>query len=155
MTYQYKSEVKAFDFWKLTMYQTYRSVAGMCNLVFTVAMILLAVKFWNRAGDLMQVLMLLGCLLFPVIQPIGIYAKAKAQVAAAPKDVELRFDDEGLFVTVGKQQEQLRWNQIRVVKQRGMLIVLSGARHGYMLSNRILGKERDAFLTFAEARAGK
>jgi hypothetical protein len=40
MTYQFKSEVTAGDFWKLTMSRTYRSVAGVCNMVFTVAMIL-------------------------------------------------------------------------------------------------------------------
>ena len=76
MTYQFKSEVTAGDFWKLTMSRTYRSVAGVCNMVFTVAMILFTAKFFRTSGDLMQMLMLFGCLLFPVIQPIAIYLKA-------------------------------------------------------------------------------
>ena len=37
--------------------------------------------------------MLFGCLLFPVIQPIAIYLKAKGQVRAMPKGVELAFDE--------------------------------------------------------------
>ena len=77
MTYQFKSEVTAGDFWKLTMSRTYRSVAGVCNMVFTVAMILFTAKFFRTSGDLMQMLMLFGCLLFPVIQPIAIYLKGK------------------------------------------------------------------------------
>lgn len=152
MTYQYKSEVTAFDFWKLTMRQTYHSVAGVCNIVFSVAIILLTVKFWNGASDIAQVLMLFGCLLFPVIQPIAIYGKAKAQARALPKDVELLFDDTGLHVTVGEEKEDIRWKRIRIRKQSDMLLVFSDACHGYMLTNRVLGEEKDAFYTYAKTR---
>ena len=109
MTYQFKSEVTAGDFWKLTMSRTYRSVAGVCNMVFTVAMILFTAKFFRTSGDLMQMLMLFGCLLFPVIQPIAIYLKAKGQAKTMPKDVKLSFDDAGLHVTVGKEKESIGW----------------------------------------------
>ena len=119
MTYQFKSEVTAGDFWKLTMSRTYRSVAGVCNMVFTVAMILFTAKFFRTSGDLMQMLMLFGCLLFPVIQPIAIYLKAKGQAKTMPKDVELSFSD---------------------------------ARHGYMLTNRILGAQKEPFFAFAKER---
>ena len=75
MEYQYKCRITAWDFFRLTMRQTYRSMAGMCNLVFTVAMIVLAAKFWSQSGEILQVLMLIGCLLFPVIQPAAIMRK--------------------------------------------------------------------------------
>ena len=93
MEYQYKCRITAWDFFRLTMRQTYRSMAGMCNLVFTVAMILLTAKFWSQSGEVLQVLMLIGCLLFPVIQPAAIYAKARRQAAAVPQDVQLTFDE--------------------------------------------------------------
>lgn len=156
MTYEYKCEVTAFDYWKLTMRQTYRSMAGMCNLVFTAAMILLAAKFWNQSGNFTQAVMLFGCLLFPVIQPIGIYMKSKAQAAAVPKDVTLKFDDSGLFVTAGTKHEHIRWEKIKkVVREPGMVVVFSDARHGYLLMNRVLGEEKDAFLAFAESKIGQ
>ena len=59
----------------------------------------------------MQMLMLFGCLLFPVIQPIAIYLKAKGQAKTMPKDVELSFDDAGLHVTVGKEKESIGWKK--------------------------------------------
>ena len=93
MEYQYKCRITAWDFFRLTMRQTYRSMAGMCNLVFTVAMIVLAARFWSRSGEVLQVMMLIGCLLFPVIQPAAIYAKARRQAAAVPQDVRLTFDE--------------------------------------------------------------
>ena len=61
MEYQYRCRITAWDFFRLTMRQTYRSMAGMCNLVFTVAMILLTAKFWSQSGEVLQVLMLIGC----------------------------------------------------------------------------------------------
>ena len=144
MTYQFKSEVTAGDFWKLTMSRTYRSVAGVCNMVFTVAMILFTAKFFRTSGDLMQMLMLFGCLLFPVIQPIAIYLKAKGQ--------DLSFDDAGLHVTVGKEKESIGWKKLRVANEPGMMIVFSDARHGYMLTNRILGAQKEPFFAFAKER---
>lgn len=152
MAYQYKSEVTALDFWKLTMRKTWCSVAGVCNIVFTIAMILLAVKFWETSNDILQVLMLFGCLLFPVIQPIGIYIKSGVRAKEIPRDVALAFDDAGLHVTVGKEKQNIPWKNLRVTKQREMLIVFSDARHGYMLTNRVLGNEKDSFFAYAKAK---
>ena len=77
MEYQYKCRITAWDFFRLTMRQTYRSMAGMCNLVFTVAMILLTAKFWSQSGEVLQVLMLIGCLLFPRFSPPVISPRGK------------------------------------------------------------------------------
>lgn len=152
MTYEFKCEVTALDFWKLTMQQTYRSMAGVCNLIFTVAMILLTAKVWEQSGDVVQVLLLFACLLFPVFQPIAIYLKAKAQAKTMPKNVTLNFDGKGLHVTVGTEKEDIHWKQLRIRKQPGMLIVFSDSRHGYMLTNRVLGEEKNAFFAFAESK---
>ena len=140
MEYQYKCRITAWDFFRLTMRQTYRSMAGMCNLVFTVAMILLTAKFWSQAGEVLQVLMLIGCLLLPVIQ------------AAVPQDVRLTFDEKGLLVTTGGERQHLPWNRLRVTKQPGMVLVLSGAGSGYMLTNRVLGADREAFWSFVQSK---
>lgn len=109
-------------------------------------------EFWSRSGEVLQVMMLIGCLLFPVIQPAAIYAKARRQAAAVPQDVRLTFDEKGLLVTTGGEKQHLPWNRLRVTKQRGMVLVLSGAGSGYMLTNRVLGAEREAFLSFAQSK---
>ena len=121
MEYQYKCRITAWDFFRLTMRQTYRSMAGMCNLVFTVAMILLTAKFWRQA-------------------------------AAVPQDVQLTFDEKGLLVTTGGERQHLPWNRLRVTKQPGMVLVLSGAGSGYMLTNRVLGADREAFWSFVQSK---
>ncbi len=68
-----------------------------------------------------------------------------------PKDVKLSFDDAGLHVTVGKK-ESIGWKKLRVANEPGMMIVFSDARHGYMLTNRILGAQKEPFFAFAKER---
>ena len=105
-----------------------------------------------ESGEVLQVLMLIGCLLFPVIQPAAIYAKARRQAAAVPQDVRLTFDEKGLLVTTGGERQHLPWNRLRVIKQPGMVLVLSGAGSGYMLTNRVLGADREAFWSFVQSK---
>ena len=94
-------------------------------------------------------LSLFSCL---ICQPIAIYLKAKGQAKTMPKDVELSFDDAGLHVTVGKEKESIGWKKLRVANEPGMMIVFSDARHGYMLTNRILGAQKEPFFAFAKER---
>lgn len=152
MEYRYKSDVKAVDFWKLSMHHTYHSVAGVCNIVFTAAMILLTVKFWNQSDDFVRSLLVLGCLLFPGIQPMCVYAGAKNQAAAVPQNMELVFTESGMQVSVGAQTQNICWKDIKSVKkERNMLIVCSDAQHGYMITNRMLGKEKDSFWMYLQS----
>lgn len=151
MRYQYESKIRPLDFWALSMYRTYHSLVGVCNIVFAVAMILLTVRFWAQASDGVQALLFLACLLIPVIQPLGVYLKAKAQVSVIPQGTRLVFSEDGIHVTLGQQQEQIRWDKVKGVRREAnMVIVYTDANHGYMLTDRVLGREKDAFFQFVE-----
>lgn len=153
MEFRFKNDTKPIDFWLLSMSHTYHSVVGVCNIVFTGAVIAATFKLWGRIHDLLEVLLLLGCFLFTVIQPTLVYLRAKVQVAGIPKDMELLFDEKGLQVTVGAQRESIPWKKIKgITKERNMLIVRSDERHGYILTNRALGDKREAFLDFLKQK---
>lgn len=152
MSYQYQCKITPADFWKLSMRRTYRSMAGVCNIVFGAAMILLAIRFWDQANDIVQALLFLACLLIPVIQPLGVYLKAKAQVSMLPQGTELAFDEEGIHVALGGEREFIRWNKVRGVRKEGsMIIVYTDANHGYMLTKRVLGSDKDDFYRYVKA----
>lgn len=152
MSYQYRSVIKPVDFWALSMRRTYSSLVGMCNIVFAVAMILLTVRFWNQANDVVQALLFLACLIIPVIQPFCVYMKAKIQVSVIPQGTELAFGEDGIQVTLGSEREFIRWNKVRGVrKEPGMVIVYTDASHGYMLTNRILGRDKEDFYNFVKS----
>lgn len=153
MSYQYQISIKPIDFWALSMRRTYRSLAGMCNIVFAVAMILLTLRFWNQANDVMQAVLFLACLLIPVIQPLGVYWKAKAQAAAVPQGTELLFTEDGIHVTLGNEKEFISWSKVKdIKKEAGMIIIFIGGGRGYMLTSRVLGSEKDDFYQYVKAR---
>lgn len=145
MNYKFRCDTNAVDLWKLTMYNTYHSLAGTCNVVFTVAMMIVTIALWNKAGDAVLILLMVGCVLFPVFQPIGIYIKARQQVSALPSNMEIAFDHAGVHVKTETEHSDLKWNQIKSIRKvPNMLIIFSSNTHGFMLTNRALGNQKDA-----------
>lgn len=152
MSYQYRCAIKPMDFWALSMRRTYSSLVGVCNIVFAVAMILLTVRFWNQSGDVVQALLFLACLIIPVIQPFCVYMKAKAQVSVIPQGTELAFGEDGIHVTLGSERQFIQWNKVKGArKEPGMVIVYTDASHGYMLTNRVMGNEKEDFYNYVKA----
>lgn len=149
MEYKFKSDVKAADLWYIAMRRTYRTPAGIVNIVFTVAMVLLTLRFWTGASELIRMLMLLGCVLFPVIQPLAVFGMSARQLEDMPKDLELSFNEKGVKVTTGEKSESMPWRRIKnAIRQTNMIVIMSDDRHGYMLTDRVLGKEKDEFYNF-------
>ena len=149
MEYKFKSEVKALDLWKMAMQRTYKSIVGLVNVVFTAAMIMLAIRYWSSVSPTILSFILFGILLFPVIQPLFIYGMSVKQLEDMPKDMELTFNDRGVLVETQGKSETLRWNRIsNAIKRNNMIIVMSDDRHGYMLTNRVLGSEKENFFMY-------
>ena len=149
MEYKYMCDVKASDLWKMAMVRTYKAAIGVVNIVFTVAMILLVFRFWKTEPDILRVLMIFGCLVFPVIQPLATYGMCVKQLENMPRDMELKFDDVGVHVSTGGQSELIRWNKVKnAIKRNNMIVVMSDDSHGYMLTNRVLGNEKEEFYNF-------
>ena len=149
MEYRFKSEVKASDLWKMAMQRTYKSMMGVVNVVFTTAMIILMIRFFESAPYTLKGLMLFGVLLFPVIQPLCIYGMSVRQLEDMPRDLELTFNDNGVLVQTQGKSETLRWSRIsNAIKRNNMIIVMSDDSHGYMFANRVLGDQKESFFEY-------
>ncbi len=149
MEYRYICDVKASDIWKMAMKRTYKSVLGLVNVIFTVAMILLALRFWGTAPDPVKVLLMFGIVLFPVIQPLATYGMSVKQLENLPKDMELTFNDNGVHVKAGSESQDLKWNKVtNAIKRDNMVVVMSDDRHGYMFTNRVLGDQKEEFYNY-------
>ncbi len=149
MEYKYMCDVKASDLWKMAMVRTYKSAIGIVNIVFTVAMILLILRLWNTAPDILRILMIFGCLLFPVIQPLATYGMCVKQLENLPKDMELTFNDAGVHVRTGDKSQDIRWKRVaNAIKRSSMIVVMSDDSHGYMLTNRVLGDQKEEFYNY-------
>lgn len=156
MRYDYKYQTKAIDFWQLAMYGIYGSMVGLVNVIFTVAMVIVSLKFWQDASLMNRLFMLFGLCLFTGIQPMLLYQKAKKQEAAAPKETHLSFTDSGLTVKVDQQSSHLAWKDLRgVAKKPSLLIVYSGKQHGFVLPNRVIGEDRAKLYEYLRTKIDK
>lgn len=156
MKYRFENQVGAWDFWLLSMHHTYHSTVGIVNIVFTVAMIALTYRFGGQVHDMLELLMFLGCILFPILQPLAVMFRSRTQAMMIPRDMELEFTDKGLHVEVGVQSEDIPWRKIvSATKEYNMVVVRSDAQHGYLITNRMLGKQKNEFWTFVQSKIQK
>jgi hypothetical protein len=149
MKYKFDYKITALDLWQISMYGIYSSMVGVSNIIFTVAMLLLTARLWGEAHIIVKILLIFGISLFPVIQPIAIYIRAKRKVQAIPRDLEIAFDDSGMHIKSEKQSSILKWNEITgVTKRPKMIVVYTKYKHGYVLPNKLLGKGKDDFYSY-------
>lgn len=153
MKYQFTFRNTAADLWLLSMYYIYGSLAGACNLIFTAAVLVLAVSKWQTFSPFFQVVLVLACCLFTVFQPLAVYRKAKRQAAGIQNDTWMGFDDKTIYIRVGDQSSQIPWTSIKKIsKKPSMLVIFSDTTHGFVLTNRTLGADRDEFYRFVMSR---
>lgn len=153
MKYEFSYEITAFDLWKLSMYTIYSSAIGVCNIVFTIAALLLAAKFWGYVNDFVKILFILGISLFPIIQPAAIYFRAKKLAAAIPKDLQMGFDDSGIYIKSEKQNSKLKWNMVKgISKKLDMIVLFTTTKHGYIFTDNVLGKQKEDFYKFVVSK---
>ncbi len=149
MEYKYICDVRASDLWKMAMQRTYKSIIGLVNVIFTVAMVLLTIRFWGTSSDLIRGLLIFGCILFPVIQPLATYGMSAKQLEDMPRDMELTFNDSGVHVKTGDASEDIKWKKVKnAIKRNNMIVVMSDETHGYMLTNRVLGDKKEEFYEY-------
>ena len=70
LMYQYTYRLSNGEYWRLSMYYTYGSMVGVCNLIFTAALFILTYVKWGGAGWGYRAMLILGCSLFTVLQPL-------------------------------------------------------------------------------------
>lgn len=154
MKYKYTYRNTAGELWQLSMYYTYGSVVGMCNLIFTAAVIALTINKWNTVSGVWRFLLLLVCCLFTVIQPLAVWRKAEKQAAGISRDTELEFGDAGIRIRVGDENSMIPWTAVKKIsKKPTMIILFSDTTHGYVLTNRVLGKDREAFYNYVTSKS--
>jgi hypothetical protein len=123
MKYRFSYQITAWDILKISVNGIYSSMIGASNIIFTVAVLLLTTKLWGEVNNLVKILLILGIFLFPIIQPVAIYIRAKRQVEAIPHDLEIAFNDSGMHFISQQQSSRLKWNEITGVTKRSIWLL--------------------------------
>ena len=139
MNYEFKYKNTAFELFKLYFFFLYSSLAGIVNIIFTVAMIVLIYSKWNVATGLLRVVLVIAVLFFVLFQPVIMYNKVRVN-AKELKELSLEFGDIGIAIEVEGKREYIDWKKIRAGKRfPQMLIIFTDNTNGYILTKRIVG----------------
>ncbi len=139
-TFQFQIRVSAGDLWRFSMYHANKGYLGIFNVLFTLGSLYLLVTKWGTAQLYQKLLLLICVLMFTVWQPGLLFLR---------EPVTMTFAEEGFTVVQGDQSMEVTWDQIgRVVGIPGELILYMGRIRAYLLPDRILGGEKEAFAAF-------
>lgn len=147
--YQFTYHNSAKDYFEMFLYYTYGSIVGVCNVIFTVAMIIVGISLWRNTGVALRLILFTASLIFPVLQPLYIWKKAKRQEASNQSVINLAFLNSGIRIKVDDKEQMIAWKNIkRIARKPTMLILYTDQSHGYLIPYRIMGEQKSEFLRF-------
>lgn len=153
MEFKYRFRVEASDLWQLQMYYTYSSYLCIINIICIVSSVALLYSLWKTAPWWLRIMLLIFLSLFTVIQPAGVYLRAKKSLKDHDDELLLTFNEQGIEVVVGDQKEFKNWAQIRGLLLKPTLVaVYTDKNHGYILTNRILKDTKKQFRAFIKTK---
>lgn len=156
--YRFQVKLGAKEFWLFSMYHANKGATGLFGLIFTVAALFLLVTKWTEVDTSYRILLVVCALMFTVWQPGVLYLKARRQAAlpAMQIPVELILNTEGLTVSQKEEQITVSWEQLfQVVELSNMLILYTDSIHAYLLTNAVMGEEKNGLMEMIRANMPK
>ena len=153
MEFRYQYQVKPSDLWQMQMYYTYSSYLSIINVICILSSIALLYSLWATAPWWLRIMLLLFLSLFTVIQPLGVYRRAKKVLKENTDTLQLTLNDHGIEIIVGDRKEFKNWNQIQgIVLKPTLVAVYTDKNHGYILTNRIIKDSKKQFRAFIKEK---
>lgn len=150
MKFEYTFRPTASDYMQFYLGNTYHSMMAAVNVIFTCAMVALAIAKFGETNVLGKILIILAICIFPVFQPLAVYLRSRRDAARVnQEDTWVGFNDSGMHIRVKQHEQIILWRDIYpAVVRKSMVICAPDGVHAYLLSNRVLGDTKDAFVTY-------
>lgn len=155
MKYEYTFRNTPVDIMKFRWENIYNSWTGIFNSCFTLAFIALATKF-NESDLVGKIFIVFGICLFPVIQPIGMLIASVKPAHKIKEDTTISFDDIGMHIRVKTHNQTIKWRDFHYILKRPMMLVaVPDGEHCYILTNRVVKKDKKPLYDFCQEHIKK
>lgn len=67
-------------------------------------------------------------------------------------------DDKNLYIRVGEESSTIPWSNVKKISRKpSMIVIFSDHFHGFLFTNRVLGRDREEFYQFviSKVKEGK
>lgn len=136
-------QVEVMDLFFFMFQHTYRSISGICGVLFSVAAFFVLLWTWGTVSTSYMVLLAVCSVLFTVINPIMLFVKAAKQAALNPsvKTPTVYFFGEKEFVMKqGKEEASAQYSSLYRIRNTKRYIYLYGtANRANIISKKQLG----------------
>ena len=149
--FKFRYSVKPENLWVVTMVNYYRSFLGVCNVIFTISMMLLAVRFWSDSSMGIRILISVGIVIFPVFQPLMIYFRCRKIVSTIPGEMEISFDRTGITTSTKEVRSLVNYSDVKsVVRIFSLLIIYTRSKQSFILSKLVMKDESSRLFNFIQ-----
>ncbi|MDC7125725.1 MAG: YcxB family protein [Spirochaetales bacterium] len=153
MSFKFQYKIKPKNLWVLTMFNIYRTMMAVINVIFTASMVLLSVKFFGNSLFFVKGLLIFGIMIFPVFQPFLIYLRCKKIVARMPEDMEMLIDKTGITTTSEGQTSHVNYSDVKsVLIVRKLLVIYTKTKHSFILNEEVIGSQKKEVFNFLKAK---
>lgn len=138
-------KMETANMYDFLLHHSYASVGGIFGVIISGVAFLYLILNFNGLSDGQRVLLILGSLLFTVINPILLYTKAAKQVKLVPmfkEELEYVLSEDGVLVRQKEEELSTPWNEIqRVVETKKNIIIYVTRVRAFVLPKNAIGKQ--------------
>ncbi len=128
---RFSVQVKVKDVFLFLLQHSYRGITMIANTLVTVAAVYLFVTSFENGSPIKLFALAFLALLFPVIQPLMLYNRARKQVAKNPafaKPIDYALSDEGITMSQGEESQSFAWGDVFQIKELGKVMFVYTGR---------------------------
>jgi len=149
--FKFHYSVKPENLWVVTMVNYYRSFLGVCNVIFTISMMLLAVRFWSDGSMGIRILICAGILIFPVFQPLMIFFRCRKIVSSMPEEMEISFDKRGITTSTKEERSHVNFSDVKsVVRIFNLMVIYTWSKQSFILSKQVMEDKVSKLFNFIQ-----
>lgn len=127
---KFSVQITVQDMFLFLLHHSYRGVSLLIDVVITLGAIALLVFGFGGGDPAKTVVLLILALLFPVINPIQLYGRAKRQVKrneVFQKPLDYMLTEEGITMSQGEVTQSFTWGDVYQIKEyQSQILVYTG-----------------------------
>jgi len=149
-TIQISIRITTKDMFFFMFQHTYRSISGVCGLLFSVISFVALIRTWGTVDTSYSVILAISSALFTIVNPLMLYTRSARQVALNPAmkiPITYTFGELEFTMRQGKEEAKARYHDLYQIRNTKNYIYLYGTgTRANIIPKGQLGKQAQAVM---------
>ena len=158
MKAEFSVDITVKDLYKFSLNNMYRKVSGVIWILFSIAVVVVAIYTWGDVSLTNSILLILLAALYTVINPVILFFRAKSQVKKNPSFMDTLnyvIDENGITVMQGEDKASVKWIEMwKAVKYGSIVVVYVSNIRAFIFPVRCIGEQYNTLVELAKSGLG-